>query len=68
MEILEAKVDERLSAKTHPGATPSLGSTRTATSKPKKKTKTVYASARDKAEAKRYGVSLKDYLKGQGKL
>ena len=70
-EILEAKVEEKLTkAKAKPGATATLGSSRSGVSSgPKKKRKkTVYATARDKAEAKRYGVSLNNYLKGIGKI
>ena len=70
-EILEAKVEEKITkAKAKPGVTPTLGSSRSGVSSGtrKKRKKTVYATARDKAEAKRYGVSLNDYLKGIGKL
>jgi len=67
MEILESKVDERVSAKTRPGKTPSLGANQTEPT-PKRKTKKVYASLRDKAEAKRYGLSLENYLLSQGKI
>ena len=66
LEILEAKVDERLSAKTRPGKTATLGST---TAKPgKKPPKKVYASLRDKSEAKRYGLSLENYLRSRDKI
>jgi hypothetical protein len=64
-EILESQVTERVSAKTRPGKTATLGATPTTT---KRKTKKVYASQRDKNEAKRYGLSLENYLVSQGKI
>jgi hypothetical protein len=67
MEILESKVDERISAKTRPGKTATLGAT-TPGGGTKRKTKKVYASPRDKSEAKRYGLSLENYLMSQGKI
>jgi len=68
-EILDAQVEERTVAKTRPGATTSLGQQQVAaTTSATRKTKKVYASPRDKAEAKRHGIALKDYLKGIGKL
>lgn len=70
MEILNAQVEERVSAKLKPGHTPGLGETSNASlsSTTKRKTRKVYASPQDKAEAKRYGLSVENYLRSRGKI
>lgn len=67
-EILDAQVEARAITKTRPGATATLGQQQAAATSTKKKVRKVYASSTDRAEAKRHGISLENYLKGVGKL
>jgi len=67
-EILEAKIEEKLAAKSKPGKTMVMGETHITQPKAQSKKKIVYATSRDKAEARRFGISLEDYLRAKGRI
>jgi len=64
-EIIEHKINERAAVKTTIGSNKNLGGSSGVSAA--KKTKKVFATAHDRSEAKRYGLSLENYLKGIGK-
>jgi hypothetical protein len=68
-EVIEHKVEERLKAKTTrtaPGAVNTLGPGLGAT--PPRKKQKVYATKTDEAQARKHGLSLRNYLVGKGKI